>query len=218
MKGIKYLALAILISLVSLGKAQESKFDFLIKVPYNFNAKTILAEPTATYKLPGKIEGFTFVDLYKNGYFAQTDLTKRIEKKKDSEKNIMNIRSRTLHNNELYTSTGLGINKDVSLLNDKLYLSASILPFWADNKGFVNRQTVDYFFNVELGKNWSFNGFGEWERKERKISWVYGEFDLGKNFGKSENSRFSYSPTINKSREEKGAHLEHRLAYTYNFQ
>jgi hypothetical protein len=217
MNKIKSLAAAALIGSCSFGKAQAQNFDFLLKLPYNFNSKSILAEPTATYNLPGKIEGFTFVDLYKGSYFAQTDLTKRLGKQKDTQRNIVNIRSRTLHNNELHTATGLGINKDVNLFNNKMYLSASALPVWIDNKCFAKRQTVDYFFNVDLGKKWSFNGFGEWEHKNKKVSWVYGEFDFGKNFGKSGNLRFSYSPTINKNQEEKGIFLEHRLAYSYSF-
>lgn len=185
-------------------KAQVS--DFLVKMPYNISSKEILAEPTVTYNLPLGVSGFTFVDLYKGGYFGQTDLTKEINK--------INIRSRTIHDNELHTKSGVGLNKDFSFFDDKIYLSMSFLPIWFDNEGFLKRQTVDYFFNVDFGKGWSANGFGEWQLQDNKINWVYGEFDLGKNIKKT---RISYSPAIVKNEDKKGSKLEHRFAFTYSF-
>jgi len=185
-------------------KAQVS--DFLVKIPYNISSKEILAEPTANYKLPLGVEGFTFVDLYKSGFFGQTDLTKKISK--------INIRSRIIHNNELYTKSGIGINKDFSFVNDKIYLSMSCLPIWFDKEGFLKRQTIDYFFNVDLAKGWSLNGFGEWQLQDKKVNWVYGEFDFGKNIKKT---RISYSPAILKNEDKKGSRLEHRFAITYTF-
>ena len=192
-----------LILVNSVAKAQDSKFS--IKLPYNLTEKNILAEPTAEYKLPGKINGFTFIDLFSNEYYGQTDLTKKL--------GSVNVRSRIINNNELYTKSGIGLNKDLELFDEKVYLSVSILPLWFDKKGYLNRQTMDYFFNVNLGKNWSLNGFGEWELQNKKVNWVYGELDIGKDFN---NLRLSYSPAIVKN-EIKGINYQHRLALTYKF-
>ena len=200
----KIIAITTLSTIGIISKGQNT--EFLIKIPYNLHSKGLIIEPTAEYKLPLGIQGFTFVDLYKEGYFGQTDLTKTVGR--------INIRSRTIHNNELHTKTGIGINKDIELFNEKLYVSASILPLWFDNKGFIKRQTADYFFSLKLGENWSLDGFGEWELTKGKIRWVYGELDLGKDLDKF---RLSYSPTINKNKFSKGVNIDHRVAASYTF-
>lgn len=190
-------------------KAQDT--ELLLKVPYNFNTKEIIAEPTATYNLPGKVKGFTFVDLYKDGFYGQTDLTKELKNKSGKK---INLRNRIIHNNQLHTKTGFGMNKNFSLFDNKFYFETSIIPVWFDNNGFSKRQTIDYFFNIDIKNGWSVNGFGEWQLQDKKINWVYGEFDVGKDIKKL---RLSYSPIINKNKNSKGVNLNHRFALAYNF-
>jgi len=196
-----------LLSLMSLTSVKAQKMDFSLKIPYNISNKTIIAEPTAQYTLPGNIDGFTFVDLFSGGYYSQTDLTKSTK--------FINARSRILSDNELVSKIGIGLNKDISLFNDRCYISLSLLPAWFDKKGFIERQTIDYFFDIDLSHNWSLNGFGEWEHQKGHVNWVYGELDFGKKFEK-EQFRLSYSPQILK-KEEKGVELTHRVALTYFF-
>lgn len=183
-------------------KAEAQVNDFYLKMINNFEQKQIIAEPTVDYNLPEDINGFTFIDLYKGGFFGQTDLTKKIV-------GNVNAKARTMHENEIHTKTGTGLNYDL-IDNKKLYANVSLLPIWFNNKGIIDRKTIDFYAEYSPSDCFSVSAFGEIEQTKEKTNWTYGEIDAGLNVG---NFRFSYTPAI--SNELGKTKYEHRASITY---
>lgn len=90
--------------------------------------------PNLFFTLPGKINGFSFVELYKSdkdgnskGYYGETNLNRTIGN------SMFTIDSKTLHGNEPFTKTSLGAGINI-LMPENCYASIKVLPAWFDKK------------------------------------------------------------------------------------
>ena len=163
------------------------------------------------YSLPGKINGFTFVEFYKanKGYFGRTNLNRLITKN-------IGPRATIVHAGQPLSQIGLGVGTTVPYMPKNVSANVGLLPVWLDNKGKIVKDKVEaqYFFDVKLPLGFSVNSFGNLNvAAQGGPQWTYGEINAGRNIGPF---RVSYNPALlNKGNAI--PKLEHRIAISLNF-
>jgi hypothetical protein len=158
------------------------------------------------YKLPKKIEGFTFLELDKNGdYFGKTYLDREIKKG-------FGFRAVGIHSGKLLRELGLGVNAVIPKTPKNIFANVGLIPLWIGSGR--NEISLQYFASVDLPKGFNLSSFGEWDfSRGNGPEWDYGEFKLEKRFG----SFFvGYNPAlVGKGNAIPG--LEHRATLGVNF-
>jgi hypothetical protein len=149
----------------------------------NGSAEGIVTKDKATsyvrlndfYSLPGKIGGYTFIELYsgKAGYFGKTALTKEIGYG-------ISAKGELLHCNEPFTEAHLGLEAKLAMPKGTT-LKVKALPLCIDKDGRIVKDKVilGYFVNVDLAKGLSLSSFGEFNALKGG-QWGYGEINLKK--------------------------------------
>ena len=159
------------------------------------------------YQIPGKINGYTFVDLYKNGqgYFGKTTLDKEI-------KYGIGPKAQIVHGNEPYTMEGFGINGVVPMPSKNTFAKVGFTPVWYSPQGRLsNRSIANYYIKSTLPKGFEISSFGEWNLTAKDgAKWAYGEIEIGKKIGKV---KLSYNPALI-SDGDATPNLENRVAVT----
>ncbi|HUW43562.1 MAG TPA: hypothetical protein VMV95_01195 [Bacillota bacterium] len=168
------------------------------------------ARPNLFYQL-GKINGFTFMEFYKNhkGYFGKTSLDKEVFKG-ISAKAIIN------HSGEPFGQLGLGVKAKIPHLPKGVYADVGLAPLWVDNEWkIMNKIEAQYFFDISLPLGFSVNSFGTMDfagTDGKGPQWGYGEINLGKDIGPV---RIAYNPALlNKGNAL--PRLEHRATISLN--
>ncbi len=169
-------------------------------------------EANVLYSLPLEIKGYTFLDFYNNkgGFYGKTSLTKEFVKN-------ISARFQTVHANETFSETGLGLEAKFPKMADNFSLKLNCMPLWFNSEGQEdNNVKLGYCLSLNLPKDTYLSSFGEWNLANKKgPTWTYGEVELGKKLG---NINLAYNAAL-KFREagESVPDLEHRVALRINF-
>jgi len=143
------------------------------------------------YQLPGEINGFTFLEFYKDGkgFFGKSMLTKGLSK-------TFSVKGELVHINEPVTYAGVGLGLNLPMPKGS-YGSLKVLPVWVDKQGKYapNKVIVGYVAGADLGKGWSMSSFGEANIAAKQgPKWCYGEVAVTKEIGKGVN--VGYIPAL----------------------
>ena len=182
-KTIKNLGVALALSMLPV-KAHSVSTD--VRYIASEKGSDSYVEASALYQLPGKIEGFTYLDFLKDGkgYFGETSLDKSI---------VAGIGPmiRGVHLNDLLSQEGFGASASIG--GKSGYAKAYVLPKWIDEKGksIDSKAIAGYAFGLFLPKGIKVSGFGKYNYQ--KGEWDYGEMELGKTFKDFE---ISYNPAL----------------------
>lgn len=190
----------------------ESQVNGNIKYLQTAEKESVLGsyvEAKALYKLPGNINGFSFVDFYKNerGYFGKTNLTKSL-------KGGLSAKVQNIYVNEPFTEAYLGFNYRIGE-KDKYSISVDVLPVVINSeKDWKQNQRADYSVRANLPYDMTISNFGSWkfERLENP-EWTFGELNITKHVGEV---NFGYSGALN-SDGDAAPTLEHRVSIGVNF-
>lgn len=163
------------------------------------------------YQLPGKINGYTFLELYKNGngYYGKSMLTKNIGK-------TFSVKGEVIHANDPMALAGVGIGVNVPTPK-KAYANIKLLPLWINKSGkyVSNKVILGYFAGADLGKGWNISSFGEVNLAAKDgPEWCYGEIALTKDIGKGVS--IGYIPAL-KSKGKLAPKVEHRVGLQAKF-
>ena len=143
------------------------------------------------YGLPQNVNGFSFIEFYKNGdgYFGKTMLNRPIV-------SGLGPKVEGVHNGELLSRVGLGASFSVPGMPKGSYANLGILPVWLSEEG--KRLQAQYAFGFKLPKGFYLSSFGEMNLRAEPRSvtsstgevntktgprWGYGEAELTKSFG-----------------------------------
>ena len=135
------------------------------------------ARANAFYGLPQGVNGFSFIEFYKNGdgYFGKTMLNKPIV-------SGLGPKVEAVHDGELVSRVGFGASLSVPGMPKGSYLNLGLIPVWLSEEG--KRLQAQYAFGFNLPKGFHFNGFGEMNlRAQGGPRWGYGETELTKDIG-----------------------------------
>ncbi|KYK26581.1 hypothetical protein AYK26_07410 [Euryarchaeota archaeon SM23-78] len=136
--------------------------------------------PNLFYTLPGDIQGFTFIELYKGGgYYGRTTLDKMI-------KGDIGLTGQIIHASHPGSEFGLGLTAIIPHLPKSMFGKVAVRPLWIDKQGkLVDKLMTDYFVDITLPKGFKISTFGGWDlRAKGGPQWDYGEIFIGKEFGK----------------------------------
>jgi hypothetical protein len=142
-------------------------------------------EVVASYAMPGKISGFTGMDLFNDGgYSGKTYLTR------DASKGLQG-KLQFVHDNDVYTNAGLGLEKTVAGKNASLTIGA--YPVWHSKDGLMDdKATLEYAASAKLPYNAKISSYGEVNLRNHG-RWTFGELSLTRSFGPVE---LRYNPAL----------------------
>jgi len=161
-----------------------------------------------SYSIPGKIGGYTFLELYGGGkgYFGKTSLTKHIA-------GPLSATSELTHVSAPLSQIGVGAKVAVPM-PQKTYCTVKLLPYWVDHTGkhVDDKVVAGYAIGTSLGKGWSVSSFGEMNVAAKGgPQWGYGEISVSKSISKDVS--VSYNPAL-KFSGTAAPKLEHRVSMT----
>jgi hypothetical protein len=174
--------------------------------------------PCLSYNLPWGVNGFSFLEFYKNAnegeakpYYGRTKLTKEVIKG-------LGLRVDATHGSGGSNTYGAGLN--VNLPKDKILKNLYLTPFWVNGKlqKVENKTLAGYFASTKLPFGLEASSFGEWNLNGKDgVGWTYGEINIEKKFNKGKFS-VAYNPALkNKGAGKPIPRLEHRVTARYYF-
>ena len=161
----------------------------------------------AFYRAPENINGFSFMNFNKGGYFGKTDLKMPLTHGIGPEVELV-------HGNEPFSEIKVGINVQIPKLPKNLYGSIRVLPVHVDRKGDIHRGNVGYFVGANLPYGIQLNAFGDWNLNRGGINWDYGEAFVGRKFGPV---NVGYNPLFSGNRNGIPRNIEHRVSAGVGF-
>ncbi|HJX06219.1 MAG TPA: hypothetical protein VJ461_05905 [Candidatus Nanoarchaeia archaeon] len=163
----------------------------------------------AFYQLPGKIGGYTFIELYQggNGYFGKSMLGREI-------KGGILAKGEIVHCNEPFSEARLGLEAKLPTPKGTT-LQVKALPVCVDKDGKIvpRKVMVGYFADVQLGKGWSISSFGDFNALQGG-QWEYGEVSLKKYVW--DGVSVAYNPAL-KASGKLAPIIEHRVTLGIDF-
>ena len=210
-KVLRNIATAGIISLTALTLPNKAMAEVhgnikYIKTTEESNSVGSYVEGNFFYELPGKINGYTFVDLYgkEHGYFGKTSLDKKIVKDISGKTELNNF-------NEPASEIGFGVKYQIPGLPDNAFANVSLMPFYFDKGEKIEGKTLlQYFAVLNLPRGFELSSFGEWDEEG---NWTYGEIEFKKAI---DPVGLSYNPALI-GLENSTPDLEHRFAITIDF-
>ncbi len=145
------------------------------------NSESSYARANAFYSLSKGINGFTFMELYRNGsgYFGKTYLDKKNSKG-------IGPRVMAVHAGEPLSEVGMGVNAVVPHLPKNVFATVGLLPLWIgnDGKSVGDKAMAQYFVSADLPLGLNLSSFGDLDiLADGGPQWDYGEVKLQRNFG-----------------------------------
>lgn len=204
----------ILITLMAVGaiatttKKANAGVDANLEYITSQNSDNNIVEVNSFYGLPGKINGFTFVD-YNNkgdGYFGKTTLTRSIN-------GTLSLRGQAIHATGFPNQYGIG--EEVTNPKKPFGISSSIyfMPYWTDSNGKkVEKSVIGGCIDKNLPLGIKLKVFGEVDIAD-KAKWLYGETMLSK---KIKGITVMYNPSFNGNGDMTPT-VEHRISIGYDF-
>jgi hypothetical protein len=197
------LATSLLMPIKAIAQSKSS-----IDAIFHQDQKASYLRLNTSYDAPGKIKGYTAMEMYLDGkgYFGKTTLTKSLS---DS----ISAKAVITHANEPLTQVGIGATMKVPTPK-KTSLSFTLLPLWTDKKGdYVDHKVIaGYAIGADLGKGWSVSSFGETNVAAKGgPQWAYGEMSVAKKI--TDKLSVSYNPALRYSGTIVPK-LEHRISTT----
>jgi len=163
------LALALLAPIAA-AKAVNGSVNYIQPEEGNSFVKT-----EAFYRAPLDINGFSFVNFNKGGYFGKTDLKRPIAYGIGPEVEV-------IHCNEPISGSKAGVNLQIPKLPRTLFGNVRVLPVRVDREG-VHTGNIGFFAGANLPYGVQLKAFGDWKLDG---SWDYGEGSVGKGVGPME--------------------------------
>ncbi|MFH1590048.1 MAG: hypothetical protein ABIB43_05775 [archaeon] len=205
---------ALMIATTAAPLAAEGISGF-IKFSYDKDGQTkIVPQVDMFYKLPLKINGFTFIDFEDGGYFGKSNHTKTLIALDNEGTGNISAKVQSVHAGKPFATTGVGVEAKIPGLYDGLTMKAGYLPAWfVDGKHVDGKTVIDFYVKANLPKGFSIETFGSWGLSNGEATWAYGEVDLGKTFGQT---KVSYNPQL-LSDGDATPIVNHRAAVTFNF-
>ena len=157
----------------------------------------------AFYKAPVGVNGFSFVNFNKGGYFGKTDLRRPIAYGIGPE-------VEGVHCNEPLSEVKAGVNVQIPKLPRNLFGNVRVLPVHADRNG-THRGNIGYFVGANLPYEVQVKSFGDWNLNG---NWDYGEAFVGRKFG---HINLGYNPSFTGSRNGIPEDITHRVSAGVSF-
>jgi|SRR3989344_7659712 len=135
------------------------------------------ARANTFYSLPGKANGYSFIEFYRNGggYFGKTMASRPIV-------SGLGPKVEAVHNGELVSRVGFGASFSVPGMPKGSYLNLGLLPVWISAE--QKRMQAQYVLGVSLPEGFNLSSFGEMNlRAQGGPQWGYGEAELTKSVG-----------------------------------
>ena len=186
LRGIKR---AVTIGALALASVMPARADgvtgnirYISPITENGSAYT---EVAAAYQMPGKVSGFTVMDLFdEGGYYGKTYLTKDVNKG-------LQGKLQFVHANNKYTNAGIGLEKTVATKDKSL--TVGVYPIWHNKDGLMDdKSTLSYVASAKLPYDAQISSYGEFNLKNHG-RWTFGELSLSRKFGPVE---VSYNPAL----------------------
>jgi hypothetical protein len=175
----------------------------------SFTPNKSYGRTNAYYKLPGEINGYTFLEVYSDGdsYFSKTALTKNIV---DAVSGMV----QTVNGSGFNDQVGVGASVVIPT-QEKTFAKAYIIPAYmsSDGKLVENKAITGFYAETEITPTLKASAFGE-INIAGKPQWTYGEINLEQKLG--ENISASYNPALN-GKGNLLPQIEHRIAVKYTF-
>jgi hypothetical protein len=210
MKKANKLATGLLMGALALAPIKEGLSQIKGNVEKIFSQKkeNSYVRLNAFYGLPLGINGYTFIEHYKDGkgYFGKSMLAKPITKNLAGKMEMIHI-------NDPLSQAGFGL--EATLPTPKgTTAKVKFLPVYLDDKGkyVKDKKVLGYFIFADLGKGFEFSGFGEYNADAKQ--WGYGEFELNKSLGKG--IKIGYNPALMPEGKPLPK-VEHRAKVQINF-
>jgi hypothetical protein len=181
-KSIKTITLASLVGLSTiLGTARAGSVSGDIGYVAREQNKDSYAEANVFYGLPGKINGYTYLDKYNEdgAVYGKTTLTKAIA---DS---AVSARVQGIHNDEELQHTGIGLEAKLQTPKN-IFATVNCTPVWLNGDGQKEEDVIKakYYISIDLPMKFNLSSFGEVNVANTKgVTWEYGEIELAKRFG-----------------------------------
>ncbi|VVB79565.1 Uncharacterised protein [uncultured archaeon] len=176
------------------------------------NTKNAYAELNAFYSLPGKVQGYTFVDQYQDhgAYVSKTALTRNLT-------DNLSARLQIVEADQPFTEAGLGLKYNLHGLPNGTFACLHAMPAWFNENGREhNVFKLGYFVSQDLPGNFYLSNYGEANLAAKAgPTWCYGEIELGKRIG---NLKVAANVAMNGTADGKiTPELEARLAVRGTF-
>ncbi|HLC77065.1 MAG TPA: hypothetical protein VJH04_02575 [archaeon] len=164
--------------------------------------------PNIFYKL-GSVDGFTFIEFYSDKtYFGKTMLSKEIGR-------MFSLTGELAYGSSDANSARLGAKYSVPMPKGSEF-EVKALPLWLDKDGRNKKAVVGYYGSAKLPAGFDVSSFGEIDALNAE--WMYGEFSIGKNFGKSGKIGIHYNPLLKSNGTGKlMPRVEHAIRASYKF-
>ena len=182
-KAIKSVALAGLVGISSLlgARAEEpAKVTGDIGYVQREDTKSSYTEANTFYKLPGKVSGYTFLDLANQGggVFGKTTITRGLA---DSG---IDAKVQAIHANDACSEVGAGLEAKIPTPKG-VFAKVKCTPVWVNSEGKENNKVkAGYFVAMDLPWSMALSSFGEANlANDKGVTWDYGEVELAKKLG-----------------------------------
>lgn len=163
--------------------------------------------PSVAYQLPYDFKGFSFAELYKEGYLGSSVISRKLNDNVD-----LMFKHYFSDKFDSKIAAGLSVNKDIYGVNANAYA----LPFVADKNSQLESMALGYRVSKELPWGMNVSGFGEASLSRKGLTWGYGELSLDKKL--TDNLTISYVPALYNSGAAKlTPNYEHRVSAKWTF-
>lgn len=175
------------------------------------NNEASYARANGFYTLPENVDGFSYMELYKDGggYFGETTLGKEITKG-------FNAKIQLQHANTPLNRFGLGISRQIPTPKNT-FLNLTLYPVWFDKEGKQEKTSeLAYFASADLPFGFKASSFGDFNlAADGGARWDYGEASLSKKVGPI---TLSYNPCLlSKENSKLIPSVQHRISAGINF-
>ena len=170
-------------------------------------------EPNTFYKLPGGIQGFTWMDFYQgNGYYGESNFERKIVPG-------FNAKAQLNHPNDLMGRLGMGASVKVPFLPKDAFGKITAFPVFFDKNGNItDRSEIGYFVQANLPYGIEASSFGEVAQENgEKPKWIYGELKVERRLGKN-GIKIGYNHALrNAGKGKLIPRVQHRIHMSANF-
>lgn len=168
------------------------------------------------YKLPGKVNGYTFAECYEDGsIYAKSILSRKLT-------NSINLSNITRSANEGLTDSGFGLEYSFKNKKGNFKASAKLTPVWLNSNGdrVRNKQVFTYFTSWDINSNWNITSYADINLDAKQgAEWVVGEIPITRKLPEiNRNLSVGYIPILR--REKPGSvrpTVENRVEVIWRF-